>query len=64
MTDNAVVSGGDIRFCGDNVPDVEFPPVSEPLAEGAELGKVPALAELKESIEDTEARFDPSTLAL
>lgn len=62
--DTAVVSGWEILFGGDMVPDVDLAPLSDPLAEVAELGTAPALTELKEYTDETEARFDASWLAI
>lgn len=62
--DTAVVSAWDILFGGDMVPDVDLTPLSDPLAEAAELGATPALTELREYIEVTEARFEASALAV
>jgi hypothetical protein len=44
-------------FVGDIGPDAERVPVSDPLADVAELGAPPALAELREYMEDTDIRL-------
>lgn len=46
------------------MPDVDLVPLSEPFAEAAELAIAPARTELREYIEDTDARFEASVLAI